>query len=234
MAFNINYRSSKELLRGVCVTQNPFAFIAWSRTTLALILIAGVLSLTGGLGTMAYYTTTANSTANTFVAGSIHLHLTDNNETGLDAVTGSVVANVASNQWRPGQKVTAPITVLNTGDLGLTYGLSYTAADSGTTPSGGSSTPTQFLKLSIKSGGVFGDCNNTNFASWGTSVISGQTLAVGTSTLWADTIRSIGAASNEVLCFQVEFTKSETGGVENAAMGGTSTISFDFSGRQLP
>jgi predicted ribosomally synthesized peptide with SipW-like signal peptide len=214
------------------MTKKPFAFIAWSRTTLALILIAGVLSLTGGLGTMAYYTTTANSTANTFVAGSIHLHLTDNNETGLDAVTGSVVANVASNQWRPGQKVTAPITVLNTGDLGLTYGLSYTATDSGTTPSGGAAAPTQFLKLSIKSGGVAGDCNNTNFASWGTSVISGQTLAVGTASLWVDTVRSIGAVSNEVLCFQVEFTNGAAG-VENTAMGGTSTISFDFGGRQL-
>jgi predicted ribosomally synthesized peptide with SipW-like signal peptide len=203
-------------------------------------LIIGILSIMGGLGTLAYYTTSADSTANTFTAGKIKLQLSDSDEGPADSVAASIVANVATNQWRPGRKVTAPITVDNTGDLALTYGLSYTASDSGSKPGGGAATPTQFLKLNIKAkgtgNGTASDCTTANFSDagkWQESIISEQTMAVGTAVLWADTVRSINAASNEVLCFQVEFTNGAAG-VENNAMGGTSTVAFNFTGRQEP
>jgi hypothetical protein len=178
--------------------------------------------------------------ANTFAAGKIKLQLTDSSQGPADSVTASIVADVATNKWRPGQKVTAPITVDNTGDLVLTYGLSYTAADSGTKPVGGAATPTQFLNLSIKAKGTgigtAADCTTANFSDagkWQETIISGQTMAVGTAVLWADNARIVNASSNEVLCFQVEFSNGAAG-VENNAMGGTSTVAFNFTGRQEP
>jgi hypothetical protein len=201
------------------------------------LLIIGTLGLMSGPSTLAYYGASAASTRNAFTAGSVHLQISDSNETGRDTVTGSIVATVAADQWRPGQKVTAPITIINSGDLDLTYGLAYTATDSGTRPDDGPSTLTQFSKLSIKGKGNgqgnLGACTTANFSNgskWQESIISGQTLAAGTTTLWSDTTRPIAANDSEVLCLQIEFTEGGAG-VENNAIGGTSTVSFLFTGR---
>ena len=202
-------------------------------------LVVGALALQGGRATIAYFTSSASSTANTFTTGSIHLRLEDSNEGPAGAVSASLTANVATNSWRPGQMVTAPITVSNTGSLGLTYGLAYTAADSGTQPGGGAATPTQFLTLAIKAEGTgtgtAGDCTTANFgnaALWQESVHPATALVAGaTQTVFADTTRALVATTgSEVLCLQVAFTDGGAG-AENAAMNGTSTVTFTFSAR---
>jgi hypothetical protein len=191
-----------------------------------------------GPGTVAYYATSAGSVSNTFTAGSAHLHLADSDEYAKETISGSIVATVAANQWRPGQVVTVPIRVINHGEIDLTYGLAYTATDSGATPDGRPSTLAQFSKLSIKGKGNgqgdLGACTTANFSNgskWQESIISGQILAAGTTVLWRDTTRLVTANDSEVLCIQIEFTESGAG-VENNAMGGTLTVSFLFTGRE--
>jgi predicted ribosomally synthesized peptide with SipW-like signal peptide len=220
------------------VFHKSLPWLANIRVPAFLLLIIGALSLVSGSSTSAYYNTSAASASNTFTAGSIQLQISDSNKSGQETITSSIVANVAANQWRPGHKVTAPITLINTGNLDLTYGLTYTAADSGTKPDGGASTPTQFLKLSIKGkgngNGNSGACTTTNFSigsKWQEDIIIGQTLATGATALWPDTTRTVAANDSEVLCFQVEFTDSGPG-VENDASGGASTVSFNFIGRR--
>ena len=215
-----------------------FVSLTSMRVLLGLLVVLGVLGGQADRGTLAFFTTTAASTANTFESGSIELDLTDANggaETLQDAVTASITANVATNTWRPGQVVTQPITVTNSGTLSLTYGIAYTAADTGTTPDGASATPTQFLTLAIKKGGTAGQCTTGLFggAPWSSTLVAATALSTSGATLLTDTSQTLAASAADVLCFQVAFTNGSSG-VENAAMGGTSTIAFNFSGRQLP
>ncbi|HYN88877.1 MAG TPA: TasA family protein [Ardenticatenaceae bacterium] len=206
-----------------------FARLAHRRVLLGLVLAIGVLSPLAGLGTLAYFTTSANSNNNTFVAGSIELDLTDGNETDQDTVTASITAS--NDDWRPGEVRYAPITVENNGTLAMTYDLAYTAADSGTTPDGASAALTHFLDLSVKTGGTAAQCTSTDWgnAAWTTTIATAQDLSTAGATLASD--RSLAVSGSEVLCLKVEFENAGNG-TENAGQGGTSTIGFSFSGEQ--
>ena len=209
------------------------------RWLLGGLLAVGGLGLQEGRATIAYFTSSASSAANTFTSGSITLRLQDSNEGPAGAVSASITANVAANNWRPGQVVTAPLTVSNNGTLGLTYGLAYTATDSGTQPSGGAATLTQFLTLAIKAKGTgtgtASDCTTATFGNatlWQESVHPATAMVAGAAqTVFADTTRALAATTgSERLCLQVAFTNGAAG-AENAAMNGTSTVAFTFSAR---
>jgi predicted ribosomally synthesized peptide with SipW-like signal peptide len=205
------------------------------RVILALAAVFGMLTAQAGRGTLAYFTDVATSSGNTFAAGSIDLNLTGGTSAGSGNVTATFTAS--NTAWKPGQVQTAPITVANAGTLPLTYGITYTAADSGNQPDSlGSATPTQFHTITIKGAGTgtASDCTDANFSNatlWSSTPVNAVTLSTAGATLLADTSRSLAASGSEVLCTQIAFTNGASA-AENAAMGGTMTLGLSFNSRQ--
>jgi hypothetical protein len=209
-----------------------FVRLSDRRTLLALMVLIGIAGATAGVSTLANFTTLATSNDSVFTAGSIELGLKDADETEFaDAVSASIGA--AADDWRPGEVRYAPLTVNNSGTLPLIYDLAYTAADSGTTPDGPAATLTEFLDLSIKSGGTAELCTaaSWNDGTWSETVLDSQDLSTAGGSLAND--RPLAAnGDEEVLCLKVEF-ESAGSGAENSAQGGTSTLDFTFAGEQL-
>jgi predicted ribosomally synthesized peptide with SipW-like signal peptide len=204
------------------------------RVLLGLVLVVGALSAQSGRGTLAFFTSSATATSS-FVAGSLDLRLTDADQAALKAVTASITP--ASATLKPGAAATSRgwITVNNTaaGSVPMNYGLTYTATDSGTNPNTGTAaTLTGFLQLQVYSGVTPANCTAGSLAG-GTSLFgpTGLTLTANTAIIPAAS-RALAASSSETLCFIVTFPDSGTAGTENAAQGGTSDITFTFTGQQ--
>jgi hypothetical protein len=207
------------------------ARLSHRRALLALILMIGIAGTGTGLGTLAFFTTSAQSNSNVFMTGAIELGLTDANETSLDTITASTGAT--NDDWRPGEVRYAYINVDNSGTLSMTYDLRYTADDSGATPDGANAHLTEFLDLSIKSGGTDAECNATDWGTIPTTIITDQDLSILGSVLTSDrALAATGAGDTENLCLKMVF-ENTTGGAENAAQGGTATIDFIFEGEQI-
>jgi hypothetical protein len=125
----------------------------------------------------------------------------------------------------PGDQVTAPITVSNAGTLQLRYALTSTTTENVLAAQ---------LDLTIKSGVT--TCTNGGFGTDGTVVYAaadlGNTTAVnviGDPAQGSDVgDRTLNAAANEVLCFNV----SLPGSTGNAFQGLTTTATFAFEAEQ--
>jgi spore coat-associated protein N len=186
------------------------------RRSLMVLAVAGlaVVSMSAGAASLAQFTSTAAAATNTFSAGSVVIGTTP---------TSTLVsfANMA-----PGDVVTAPITVSNTGTLALRYALSSVSTN----------TDTKGLKdqlvLSIKSGVT--TCTNAAFAATGTSVYTGDLdstagkLAGDSATGSQAGDRNLAASTNEILCFNVSLPLA-TG---NAFQGAATTATFTFDAEQ--
>ncbi len=77
--------------------------LASPRILLSLALLLGVIGMQAGGGTLAFFTSTADSTGNTFTAGTVSLKVADTNEAAASSVAGSITASNTS--FRPGQTV---------------------------------------------------------------------------------------------------------------------------------
>jgi len=113
--------------------------------------ILAAVSVGSGVMSLALFTSTTAVGANAFTTGTLVLS------------TSSSSALISFSGMAPGDKVTAPLTVSNTGTLQLRY-----AVTSATT---GSSAFAGALTVDVKSG--VGTCTNGGFAGSGTSVYSG-------------------------------------------------------------
>jgi len=192
------------------------------RKTLVLIVFAGLLSLSVGVG-MALFTSEATVDANTFSTGTVIIS------------TSPTTALVTYSNMAPGDKVTAPITVTNGGTLQLRYAITNTVTNADAKGLGA------VLTMTIKSGVTVANCTNGSFGGGG-SVINNAgvtqlgVLPAGTSqNVVGDPTtgsqggdRTLAASANEVLCFQVGLPLTTTNAYQNA----TTTATFTFSAEQ--
>lgn len=186
------------------------------RRRVLLILGAALTVATIGVGaaSLAIFTSTANVPANTFTAGTVVIS------------TNPASALVTIAAMAPGDQVTAPITVSNTGTLDLRYAISSVA-----TNADGKGLKDQ-LVLTIKSG--VATCTNAAYAATGTVEYTGDLDSttgklVGDAAQGADPgDRVLAAATSEVLCFHVSLPLA-TG---NAFQAATTTATFTFDAEQ--
>jgi predicted ribosomally synthesized peptide with SipW-like signal peptide len=173
------------------------------------------ISLSTGAASLALFTSQATVPANAFTAGTLVL------------TTSPTTALITLAAMAPGDVVTAPLTVSNTGTLDLRY-----AATSAATNADGKGLAAA-LSLTIKSGVT--TCTNAGFASSGTQIYSGVLGTVVASPLFGDSAqgaqagdRALAASANEVLCFQASLPI----GTGNVLQGATTTATFTFYGEQ--
>jgi predicted ribosomally synthesized peptide with SipW-like signal peptide len=94
------------------------------RWMLFSVLAMGMLSLSAGRGTLAYFTTQVQSNDNTFTAGNLRFNI-------LDSVTTtgqypSVGSSLSLLNMKPGDVVYAPIQLNNVGNIAAKFGIKYT------------------------------------------------------------------------------------------------------------
>jgi len=185
-----------------------------ARTIVIGLLAIGILAAGIGLGTGALFTDTQGVPANTFSTGTV------------DISTNPTTALVTFSGMAPGDQVTNPIVVTNSGTLGLRY-----AVTSATTTE---NTLAAQLDLTIKSGVT--TCTNAGFGAGGTVIYGPADLGsmaginiIGDPTQGAQTgDRALAGSAYETLCFNVSLPSS-TG---NAFQGQTTTATFTFSAEQ--
>ena len=191
-----------------------------------LAVVAGFVVLAGvaiNTGTLAVFTDTSPSSANTFTTGTLDLKLSDNNETDLDSVSTSVTfSNMA-----PGDTVTDRIVPQNSGSLALRYAIASSATNA----------DAKLLKdqlvLTIKTIDVTTPgtpCDNFD----GTQLYTGDTDStagklVGDNAQGAQAgDRPLAAAASETLCFRVNLPLTTGNAFQNA----TTTVTFTFDAEQ--
>jgi predicted ribosomally synthesized peptide with SipW-like signal peptide len=183
-----------------------------------ILLTLGAAAVVATIGasavSLALFTSTAVVPGNTFSTGTVQIG------------TSPTSALVTYSNMAPGDQVTAPITVSNTGSLDLRYAITSVATNVD------SKGLKDQLVLTIKSGVT--TCDNGNWAADGTTVYTGD-LDSSTGALVGDVTpgsqggdRTVAAGGNEVLCFNVGLPIS-TG---NAFQGATTTATFTFSAEQ--
>jgi spore coat-associated protein N len=187
-----------------------------TRRRVLFILGAALTVVTIGVGaaSLALFTSTANVPANTFTAGTVVIS------------TNPVTALVTIAAMAPGDAVTAPITVSNTGTLDLRYAISSVATNAD------AKGLKDQLVLTIKSG--VATCTNAAYAATGTVEYTGD-LDSTTGKLVGDAAsgsdpgdRLLAASTSEVLCFHVSLPLA-TGDAFQAA---TTTATFTFDAEQ--
>jgi predicted ribosomally synthesized peptide with SipW-like signal peptide len=181
-----------------------------------------VASIVGGAASLALFTSTATVDSNTFTAGTVII-TTDHPATAIVSY-----ANMA-----PGDLITAPLLVSNTGTLALRYSLSSVATNVDT-----KSLKDQ-LVLTVKSGVT--TCSDAAYAATGVIEYTGDLdftngkligdVATGQDggafpTAGAD--RVLAASASETLCFHV----SLAGSTGDAYQGAATTATFTFSAEQ--
>ena len=176
-------------------------------TTLAV----ASFSLTG-VATSAYFTGSANITGNTFTSGSIKL-------TATPATSAITMAGMT-----PGDKVTAAITVTNSGTLPQLYAVVSVTNEN---------VLAAHLQLTIKTGVT--TCNTGGFGTDGTNVYSAALGATGPGTkLIGDSTqgrqagdRALAAGASEVLCAQVVLPLTSASTFQTKTTTATLTFNAD-------
>lgn len=183
------------------------------RYLLAGLLAVGVLSSSVKGETVALFTHTGESAGNKFTAGSVTLG--DTPTTALISFSNLV----------PGDVVTSPLTVQNTGNLTMEYTIASTVTNA---------TLGAQLTLRIRSGVT--TCTTAAFDSSGTNVYgsAGSPGPLGSSTNGASlsltsTAIQVGAGTNQSLCFQAALPSTTAVTFE----GLSTTATFTFSGLQV-
>jgi hypothetical protein len=179
-------------------------------------LVGALIGLVNG-STYAAYQSTGTSASNVFAAGTV------------DIASSPTSALLSFSDLVPGETVTAPLTVNNSGSLPLRY-----AMTSSVTNADGKAIGAQ-LTLTIKSG--VAACTNTSFGSSGTllygsaplGTIGFATSLIGTPSSFPNGGRTLNASAGETLCFQVGLPASTSTSYQGAA----TTATFAFTAQQL-
>jgi len=182
----------------------------------ATAIVLGLLATLMSMSALALFTDTASVPSNSFSTGTV------------DISTSPISALVTFSNMAPGDQVTAPITVSNSGSLELRYAVTSTTGIEAV-PSLAAQ-----LDLTIKSGVT--NCTNAGFGADGTVIYSPGDLGspagvnvIGNPAQGAQAgDRTLAASANEVLCFNVSLPLS-TG---NTYQGMTSTATFAFQAEQ--
>jgi predicted ribosomally synthesized peptide with SipW-like signal peptide len=177
------------------------------RKSLMLLALAGLVA-TMGLAASALFTSQATVTDNSFTTGTLVL-------TASPTSAAITLSNIA-----PGDEVTAPITLTNSGSLDLRY-----AMTSASTNTDNKNLADQ-LVLSIKSGVT--NCSNSGFGASGSSLYAGSLGAAefGNPNQGAQAgDRNLAPAGDEVLCFNASLPATTGNAFQDAAT--TATFTFD-------
>lgn len=170
------------------------------RLLLAGFLTVGALSSMVERGTVARFTSAAASTPNQFSAGT------------LDLASSPAAALLTLSTMVPGDTLTAPLTLTNSGDFALTYALASTVTDPDGKGLGGQ------LTLRIRAG--VAACTTAGFDSSGTDVygtpasplplgtIGSSRNLIGDPTARPNGGRTLAQSASETLCFQVALPAS--------------------------
>jgi spore coat-associated protein N len=186
------------------------------RRVLLLIAAACAVATIGvGAASLALFTSTATVPANTFTTGTVIIS------------TNPTTALVTFAAMAPGDEVTAPITVSNTGTLDLRYAISSVATNAD------AKGLKDQLVLTIKSGVT--TCTNAGFGASGTVEYTGDLddgvtgRLVGNAAPGPDTgDRALTAGTGEDLCFNVSLPI----GTGSAFQAATTTATFTFAAEQ--
>lgn len=183
------------------------------RTILIGLLAIGVLVVGVGLGTGAIFTDTQSVDANTFSTGTV------------DISTDPTTALVTFSDMAPGDQVTNPLTVTNSGSLELRYAVTSSTTEDPLAAQ---------LDLTIKSG--VSNCTNAGFDADGTVIYGPADLGstsgvnvIGDPTQGAQAgDRTLASSASETLCFNVSLPL-DTG---NAFQSLSTTATFNFQAEQ--
>jgi hypothetical protein len=183
------------------------------RLVMGLVVLAVALAGLTSLVTGAFFTDSQSVTGNTFSTGTVKLGVTP----ATAAVTFSGMA--------PGDVVTAPITVQNTGTLSERYSVLSTTTENVLAGQ---------LALQLKSGVT--TCTTAGFAATGTSLYGAAALGSTTGTkVLGDAAqgaqagdRTLAAGASEVLCAQVTLPTATGNTFQNL----TTTATLKFDGEQ--
>lgn len=174
-----------------------------------------VLGVAGGLvtvGSLALFSDQETAAGNAFTTGTV------------DLVASPASAVLTMPAMAPGDQVTAPMTVTNSGTIEFRYALTSTTTEDVLAGE---------LDLTIKSGVT--TCDNANWSATGTQLYSGPLGTMASIPLFGSSAqgaqagdRTVPAGTNEVLCFNVTLPLS-TG---NSAQGQTTSATFTFDAEQ--
>jgi hypothetical protein len=179
---------------------------------LAVVLITAVLAL-GTHTVAAMFASTSSSSGNQFVTGSVDLTVTP----------GSAILSMGA--MMPGDSITAPVTVTNTGGSAMRYTIKSTTSESILAGQ---------LNITVKAG--VATCDGTGFSGSGLVLYGPAALGSTTGTkLVGDPAqgaqagdRPLAAGANEVLCLQILLPSS----TDNSYLSRTTTATFDFFAEQ--
>lgn len=164
------------------------------------------------VASLALFTDQETATANTLGAGTVELTATP------------ATAVLSMGAMAPGDGVTAPVTVTNSGSLDLRYSLTSTTTEDVFAAE---------LLFSVKAG--VASCDGAGFDASGTTLYSGILGSTSTTSILGSSItgadpgdRSLAAGSSEVLCMRVSLPASST----NASQGLSTTATFTFDAEQ--
>lgn len=177
--------------------------------TLAVLFLAGTIF---SIASLALFTDQETVAGNAFATGTV------------DLLATPATAVVTAAAMAPGDQVTAPLDIANSGSLELRYSaISTTTEDTLATQ----------LDLTVKTGVTV--CDDANWTTDGTIVYTGVLGSTGTSALFGSSVqgaqagdRVLAAGANEALCVNVTLPLA-TG---NASQGLTSTATFRFDAEQ--
>ena len=177
--------------------------------TLAVLFLAGTMFT---IASLALFTDQEAVAGNAFSTGTV------------DLLATPATAVVTSGAMAPGDQVTAPLDIANSGSLEFRYSAISTTTED---------TLAAQLDLTIKTGVTL--CNDANWATDGVVIYNGDLGSTGTIALFGSPVqgaqagdRVLAAGANEVLCVNVSLPLA-TG---NASQGVTTTATFTFDGEQ--
>ncbi len=183
------------------------------RNLLLTLLVVGLVMGIGAAGSNAIFTSSAANNANTFNTATISIS------------TSPASAFITYSAMVPGDVVTQPLTVTNSGTAQLRYAVTSTTTEDILAAQ---------LDLTIKSGVT--TCTNAGFSASGAVLYGPGDLgsAAGVNVMGDPAQgsnagdRTLNPAASEVLCFQVSLPLASG----NAYQGLTSTATFTFNGEQ--
>ena len=184
------------------------------KKSLMLLAVAGLMAGFASAGS-ALFTSTATVAANTFTTGTVVI------------TTSPTTALVTFANMAPGDQVTNPLTVSNTGSLDLRYAMTSSSDNTD------AKALRDQLVLTIKSG--VSSCTNGGFGASGTQVYSGALNGsfFGNPTAGNQTDdRTLAAGVNEALCFHVSLPLSTPGDGVTGYQNATTTATFTFQAEQ--